>query len=390
MPIESAQRPTFARIDLDRLSSNLHSVRGFIGHNVKCLAVVKADAYGHGAVKCSQRLAAEGVDWLGVALLDEGLELRAAGIELPILVLGSFFPGQQNLIVESRLTPVVFTVEQASLLDRAAKKALIKVDYHVKIDTGMGRIGVRTDRVAELAAGLAGFRNIRLDGLMTHFAAADDLDENDFTEEQMRRFDASVQIFRAQGLTPTFIDIANSPGAIVHHSARRNMVRLGGVLYGLGGDVLPTGIEKPNLRPVMSLKSSIAHIKTVPAGETLGYGRSFRTDRESLIATIPIGYADGYPRSLSNLGSAIVAGVFAPVVGRVSMDWTIIDVTDVPYANPGDSVTMIGEQGGSEIRAEDVARQTGTISYEITCGISPRVPRIFAGSSVDGLCDSRI
>ncbi|MEP6944982.1 MAG: alanine racemase [Acidobacteriota bacterium] len=378
MCIENSQRPTFARINLDSLSFNLRSVRRFIGDDVRCLAVVKANAYGHGAVECSRRLAADGVDWLGVALPEEGIELRSAGIDVPILVLGSFFPGQEGDLLNLGLTPVIYTLEQASLLNAAAIKAGKRAEYHVKIDTGMGRIGVRFDRLDEFASGLAKFENICLDGVMTHFAAADDLDQNDFTNDQIRRFDRAVETIHQLGFTPSFIDMANSPGAIAHPDSRRKLVRLGGVLYGLGGDVLPSGIDTPSLRPVLSLKSSIAYIKKVPNGETIGYGRTFRTDRDSLIATIPIGYADGYPRSLSNLGSVLIKGLKVPVVGRISMDWTIIDVTDVHDPSIGDEVTLIGPDGNCEIRSEHLAAQSDTISYEITCGLSSRVPRVFS------------
>lgn len=377
MPLTPIQRPTFSTIDLDNLAFNLRSVREFIGDDVKCLAVVKADAYGHGAVECSRRLAREGIDWLGVAIPEEGVELRNAGIEKPILVLGSFWPGQENAIISSQLTPVVYTTEQAQLLDTAARNAGQIVGYHVKIDTGMGRIGVRYDAARALAEALATFGNIRLDGMMTHFAAADDLGQNVFTNEQIDKFDSVVETFRELGFDPTYIDLANSPGAVAHPNSRRKLVRLGGVLYGLGGDVLPREIDKPELRPVLSLTSSIAYIKDVPVGETLGYGRTFRTERASRIASIPIGYADGYARSLSNVARVIVNGNLAPTVGRISMDWTLIDVTDVLDAKIGDKVTLIGSEGGSSVLAEELAAATGTISYEITCRISDRVSRVF-------------
>jgi alanine racemase len=373
------QRPTVSTIDLDNLAFNFNSVRRFVGEDVKYLAVVKADAYGHGAVECSRRLAAEGVDWFGVALPEEGVELRDAGIDTPILILGGFWPGQEDLIIDKRLTSVVCTVEQASMLDAAAERAGVVAEYHVKIDTGMGRIGVWFDQAAELAPRLRSFEHIRLDGLMTHFAAADNLAQNDFTNEQISRFDAAAATFMNLDFTPRYLDLANSPGAIAHSDSRRKMVRLGGVLYGLGGDVLPRGIDKPELRPVLSLKSKISYIKDVPAGETVGYGRMFTAERDSVIAAIPIGYADGYPRSLSNISRVIVGDLYAPVVGRVSMDWTTIDVTDVHGATVGSDVTLIGGSGSICVRAEDLAAATGTISYEITCGIQERVSRIFTG-----------
>jgi len=239
----------------------------------------------------------------------------------------------------------------------------------------MGRVGIRWDAVAEFAKGLTEFTSLRVDGLMTHFASADDLNETDFTNLQIERFEKAVDVFHELGFNPTNIDLANSPGAIVHPNSRGNMVRLGGILYGLGDDILPKNARKPEFRPVLSLRTRIAHLKTVPKGETLGYGRAFRTERDSVIATLPIGYHDGFTRRLSGSGRAIVNGKLVPTAGRISMDWTLLDITDLPDVNVGDEVTLIGESGGVEIRASELAALTGTISYEITCGISQRVPR---------------
>jgi len=369
-------RPTKATIDLDALSFNLRSVRSFIGHEIQVMAVVKADGYGHGAVECARRLSREGVDWFGVALPEEGFELREAGIREPILCLGSFWLGQESLIIEHRLTPVIFEIEKAVLLNAEALRQGKIVDIHVKIDTGMGRIGVRYDEVEEFASRLTEFTSLKVDGLMTHFAAADDL-SSDFTEQQIARFDRAVGVFRQNGSDPTYIDLANSPGAIAHPDSRRNLVRLGGVLYGLGGDVLPSGIEKPELLPVISVTSDIALIKRVPKGESIGYGRTFFAERDSLIASVPIGYHDGFARNLSNRAHVIVNGQLVPVVGRVSMDWITLDITDIKAVSVGTPVTIIGSDQNVSITAEDFARILSTISYEVTCGISARVPRIF-------------
>jgi alanine racemase len=214
---------------------------------------------------------------------------------------------------------------------------------------------------------------------MTHFAAADDLNENAFTNLQIARFNGAVKAFAASGIDPKYKDLANSPGAIAHQNARGNLVRLGGVLYGLGGDVLPADIEKPELRPVLSLRTKIAQLKVVTKGEPLGYSKTFTTQRDSMIATIPIGYHDGLPRSLSNRGHVIINGVKAPIVGRISMDWTIIDVTEIRNVKVSDEVIVLGKHSENSILAEDLSRELGTISYEITCGISQRVPRIFVG-----------
>jgi alanine racemase len=371
----NSQRPTWTEINLDNLAFNFHSAKGFIGNDVKYMAVVKADGYGHGAVECARRLEAEGIDWLGVALPEEGIELRKSGIRKLILCLGSFWEGQETAILNYNLTPVIYRIENAESLNRAAEERGTSVDIHVKIDTGMGRIGVRFDQVADFADRIKRLPALRLQGLMTHFASADDLGQNEFTALQIERFNRAVSIFEEKGFHPVYKDLANSPGAVVHPESRQTMVRLGGILYGLGGDVLPKNIEKPDLKPVLSLHSRIAHLKTVPEGETLGYGRTFRTEKESLIATIPIGYQDGYSRVLSNTGRVIVRGAVVPVVGRISMDWTLLDVSDVPNAGVGDEVILIGERDGLSITAEELAGKTDTISYEITCGINRRVVR---------------
>ena len=372
-----SQRPTWAEINLDNLAFNFHSVKDFIGVVPKLMAVVKADAYGHGAVECARRLQDEGVDWFGVALPEEGIELRKAGIRKLILCLGGFWDGQEALALSYSLTPVIFQIEKAAALNAAAARRGTDVSIHVKIDTGMGRVGVRFDDVAEFAEALKSLTHLRVEGLMTHFAAADDLAQNDFTNLQMSRFDTAVAVFREKGFTPAYLDMANSPGAVAHPSSRSNLVRLGGVLYGLGGDVLPEGIVKPELKPVLSLHTRIAHLKKIPRGESIGYGRTFTAKTDSLIATVPIGYQDGYCRSFSNVTRAIVGGSYVPVVGRVSMDWTTLDVTAVDGVKLGDEVVLIGEQQGLTVTAEDLARSSSTISYEITCGINRRVPRLY-------------
>lgn len=376
----TSHRPTWAEIDLDNLAFNLHSVKAFIDQNVKFMAVVKADAYGHSAVQCARRLEAENIDWFGVALPEEGVELRNSGITKPILCLGSFWFGQEKLLLKNNLTPVVYQIEKAEIYNKIAKECGITANVHIKIDTGMGRLGVRFDELAEFSEKLKKYKNLNIEGLMTHFASADNLTENSFTDLQIKRFNESVLIFENKGFRPVLKDLANSPGAVVHAGSRADMVRLGGILYGLGGDVLPVEAKKPELKPVMSIMTKVAHLKKVPKGETLGYSRTFQTKKDSLIATIPIGYEDGFPRAMSNNAQVIVNGQFAPVVGRVSMDWTIVDVSDIPNVKLEDEVVIIGNQCGLEIRAEDLARNSGTISYEITCGINRRVPKQYVGS----------
>ena len=373
----TARRPTWAEIDLDALAANLHTIRQHVGTNVRIMAAVKANAYGHGAVQCASRLEDEGVDWFGVALPEEGIELREAGITKPILCLGGLWKDQEYACLEHRLTPVVYRLDLIEALDRAAAKAGIVAEVHVKIDSGMGRLGVRFESAREFAEALSRFRNLRVDGLMTHLAAADDCRWDNYTSEQLARFETAVDLFREHGFVPTYIHAANSAATFALPAARGNMVRPGGCLYGFSRDVLPRNIETPLLRPVMSLRSRVMLLKTIAPGEKVGYGCTFEAARESLIATLPIGYDDGYRRALSNLGRVIVRGRFAPVVGRVSMDLTLIDVTDVPGVSVDDEVTLLGQAGDLAITAEEIAETVGTISYEITCGVSSRVPRIY-------------
>jgi alanine racemase len=373
------ERPTKTIVDLDALAANFLASKDYIGRDIRYMAVVKADAYGHGAVACARRLEAEGVDWFGIAIPEEGVELRDAGITAPILCLGLFWAGQEELIVENRLTPVIFDEAEALRLNEFAGRRDETLDIHVKIDTGMGRLGSRFETVIDLAKTLKSLRNLKVNGLMTHFASAEAPEENDFTNKQIDRFEECRRAFAEAGHEPAWIDLANSPGAIRHPRSRPNLVRLGGALYGLIDDILPGTSDRPELRPVLSLVSKIAHLKRLPAGETLGYGRTFTTERESLIAAVPIGYADGYPRGLSNCGKAAINGQLAPVAGRVSMDWTLFDVTDIPDVKKDDDVFLIGGSGEAVVTAADIARCVGTIGYEITCGISPRVPRVYEG-----------
>jgi alanine racemase len=264
-------------------------------------------------------------------------------------------------------------------LDQAAADAGVVADLHVKIDTGMGRLGVRFDEAANFASALKRFKNIRVDGLMTHLAAADDHSCEPLTKSQVQRFETAAAIFRDHGFTPEHQHLANSAGIFDQPSARGNMVRPGGVLYGLWRDVLdPTHEHAADFQPVMSLRSRISLLKWVPSGETIGYGCTFEASRRTLVATLPIGYHDGYMRGLSNRGRVIVRGAYASVIGRISMDLTLVDVTNVAGVAVGDVVTLMGRgEGQLSLPAEDLAKVAGTLSYELTCGISERVPRVY-------------
>ena len=373
MSLQTEERPTHAYIDLDALAFNFQSSKRFIGSDVKYMAVVKADAYGHGAIECALRLEADDVDWFGIVIPEEGVELRKGGVTRPILCLGSFWPGQEKLIVDHGITPVIYDRDTALIFNGYASEHNLTLDVHIKIDTGMGRVGIKYENSTAFAEAFKQTKNLKITGLLTHFASAEDPGETEFTNLQIERYNNACDIFRAAGHNPEWIDLANSPAAIRYPSSRGNMVRLGGALYGLLDDILTPETARPELRPVLSLRSRIAHLKYIPAGESLGYGRTFVTKRDSLIALVPVGYADGYPRGLSNRGKAVVNGVIVPISGRISMDWTLFDVTDVSDVAVDDEVVLIGE----DIKAADLAREVGTIAYEVTCGISQRVPRVY-------------
>lgn len=375
-----SRRPTWVEIDLNNLAANFNKIKTRVSPAARVMAIVKANAYGHGAVACARRLVSEDAEWFGVALPEEGIELRTSGITQPILCLGGYWPGQAALCIQHRLTPVVYRLEMIESLHKAASNAGVIADVHLKVDTGMGRLGVRYDQLGEFVPALEPFRNVRIDGLMSHLAAADDVSCQPLTRDQITRFEEAVVLCRDHGYRPTHLHLANSAGIFGHRETWGNMVRPGGVLYGLWRDVLPLSTRDAELLPVMSLHSRISLLKWVPPGETIGYGCTFEASRKSLIATVPIGYHDGYMRGLSNRGHVIVRGVFAPVVGRVSMDLTLIDVTNVPGVEVDDQVTLLGlnkQNPELKIPAEDLARISGTLSYEVTCGVSDRVPRVY-------------
>jgi alanine racemase len=373
MAMTTSDRPTAAVISGDALSHNYReALRRADGR--KILAVVKAQAYGHGAVEVSRRLLGLGADMLGVALVEEGRELREAGIVAPILVMGALFPEQSETIVALGLTPVVSNRSVAKALSAAAKQRGTTVFVHVKIDTGMGRIGVAPEEAPAFLADLKKLGSITVQGLMTHFADAD-LSDKQFAAKQMDRFESLLKVLAAQGIDIPVRHAANSAALLDFRRALFTMVRPGLMLYGY--NPLEERAARADLRPVLSLVTRIAFIKRVPAGVPISYGRTFVTKRDSSIATLPIGYADGYRRGLSNTGEALVRGMRARVVGRVCMDMCMLDVTDVPGVREGDDVVLIGSQGSERITAEDIAAKTETIAYEVLCGVSERVPRIY-------------
>ncbi|MBS1809301.1 MAG: alanine racemase [Acidobacteria bacterium] len=379
LPITSS-RPTWAEISLPNLIHNYLTIKSHLHGEAQLMAVVKANAYGHGAVACARALEREAnADWFGVALIEEGVELREAGITRPILCLGGFWHGQAGTIIAHDLTPVIYRLDQAEELNAQAQQANRVVNYHLKVDTGMGRLGVPLAELPAFAQAIKRCANITLDGQMTHFAEAEAIDQ-EFTRTQLRGFNEALSIVQAAGFAPTWKHLSNSAGIHSHPNAWGNLARAGAAMYGFTRDVLAEVPEAFATKPVLSLHSRIVHLKTVPAGTPLGYGRTFTTTRTSRIATLPIGYADGFHRAHSNNGHVIVRGQFAPIVGRVSMDLTMLDVTDVAAVELGEEVILLGTQGSLQITAEDIAARIGTISYEVACSLSARVPRVVLDS----------
>lgn len=365
-----------AEIDLLALRRNLQQVRKRIGRR-EILAVIKANAYGHGAVPVAQFLAGAkpslGVSLLGVAYLEEGIQLRRAGITHPILLMTGCPIEQIPEIVRYQLTPLLFDAAALTALSRYAARRGERVNVHVKLDTGMGRIGLPVSEALPFIQTAMEQKGIRVEGILTHFAEAD-LKDLSFARKQ---FEALKQIWtalRKAKTTVRYCHLANS-AAIMHFGAARfNLVRPGLMLYGYSPLEEETRIP---LKPILQLRARVIALKKVPAATSISYGRTFFTRRESLIATVSIGYADGYPRLLSNRGVMIAKERRVPVVGRICMDMTMLDVTESPSLKVGDWVTVIGEEGSEAVWADELARQTDTIPYEILCGIGGRVPRIY-------------
>lgn len=374
-----SSRPTWAEIDLGNLVHNLRVTRASLPSRCAIMAAVKADAYGHGAVRCAGALEQAGVDWFGVALPEEGLALRSAGIKRPILCLSGFWEGQARHLVRSELTPAIFSTASLEALSHAAQAERLVVDYHLKVDSGMGRIGVTSNQLSSFLDVAERLSSVRMDGLMTHLACADDPEKAEFTAKQLEAFEAAARSVQARGHHPRWVHAANGAAARSLRPIPGNMVRIGGLLYGIWRDATDRRVPPLDWQPVMSVRTRIVLIKEVPAGAPLGYGGTFVTERESVIATLPIGYQDGLLRSLSNRGKVIVRGKLARIVGRISMDLTLVDVTGIEGAGIGDEVVVLGQQGERRITAEEIAGEAGTLSYEVTCGISGRVPRLYEG-----------
>ncbi|MEM7008880.1 MAG: alanine racemase [Thermodesulfobacteriota bacterium] len=358
---------TWAEINLNNLKHNFSQVRELVGKDISILSVVKADAYGHGAVEVGKSLVEAGTQMLGVATLDEALELRDYGIEVPILLLGGIRAQEAAEVLEYELTPFVFSIEVARALDQASSKANKKAEYHIKFDTGMTRLGVRPEDGEQFLDDLSKLGNIRMTGALTHLSTAfTDADEN--TYNQINALNQLVELIKQKDFDPEFIHAANSAAIQKYPESLFNLVRPGIMLYGSGNY---SGMD---LRPVMKLKSQIIHLSRVPSGTAVSYGGKFTTDKPSVIATIPVGYADGYTRNLSSKGKVSINGILAPVVGDVCMDFVMVDATGIENVNIGDEVVLFGDEHISVI---DLAQLAGTISYEILSHTGKRVPRVY-------------
>lgn len=369
-------RPTWAEIDLNRLAWNMRRFRELLPGDVQIMAVVKADGYGHGSLPVSEVALCEGAAMLGVASLEEGAHLRSNNITSPILILGYTDPRQNELLLELDLIPSIFHWESACSLSRQAIGLGKNAPVHVKLDTGMGRLGLRNTRDAvnflEKVYSLPG---ITVQGVYTHFATADE-EDGYFAREQLQHFEEILKVCREKGWKIKIKHAANTAASLKHPRSRLDMVRIGIGLYGCypGGEV---GWDLIQLQPVMSLKSRIVFLKEVPAGSPVSYGRTFFTKENTLIATVPLGYGDGYSRLFSNRGFMLVRGQKVPVVGRVCMDLTMIDVGKVPFVREGDEVVAFGTQGAETIHVDEMAEQMGTINYEVLCNVGKRIPRFY-------------
>ncbi len=365
-----------AEINTDAITHNYRKIKESIPSYTKIMAVVKADAYGHGAVKVSQILQEEGVDYLAVAIAAEGAQLREEGIRTPILVLGYTPASSVGALIENDLTQTIFSYEMAKFISYEASKLGKKVKIHIKVDTGMGRIGFLPHPTSiEEIIEINKLPNIEIEGFYTHFSSADEEDQT-YTKKQNSIFNGFLKELGEVGIDAPIIHAANSAAIIMHKYTHANLVRLGISLYGH----YPSEMTKPyamGLVPSMSLKSQVVHLKKVPKGEQIGYNRKYTTNHTTKIATIPIGYADGYSRGLSNKGRVLIRGEYAPVIGNICMDQFMVDVTHINYVAVGDEVVLFGKQNSNEITVEEIANILNTINYEVICMIGKRIPRMY-------------
>lgn len=363
-------RPTWAEINLNNLSHNFRQLKKLVSPSTNILVTVKADAYGHGLVPVAKRMVKEGVDFLGVASIDEGIRLREAGIKSRILILGLVLKRDIAPLFRYGLTPTVCDRNLALALNNKARHLKKPINIHIKVDTGMGRIGVLYKYAPGFIRAIHKLKFINVEGLFTHFPMADT--DKDFTCYQIDLFDKLVNKLNKQGIKIPLVHAANSMGAIGYKKGHFTMIRPGLVIYGL----YPRQDLKIRLKPVLSLKTEIVFLKKVPEGYGVSYGHIYVTKKPTKIATLPIGYGDGYPRNLSNEAPVLIKGKRFKVSGRICMDQIMVDVGNLKVKT-GDEVVLIGPQGRNKITAEELAKLSGTIPYEIVCGLGSRIPRIY-------------
>jgi alanine racemase len=377
---------SWVEISLKQIVENFRAVRNVVGPDVEVMPVVKADAYRHGAVEVSRALEAAGAQWLAVSNVEEGAILRDRGITTRILVMADFLPAERAGLLEYNLTPVIHSLGDIAEWERVATARGRLADYHLKIDSGMGRLGTRAP-ASEILKAIGAAQHVRLEGLMTHFASAANYASNQ-TEEQLRVFQTLCAELARAGVHPPILHLASStPVAYGRKEAWQRMVRPGHAVYGYVSPVAQgaaKGAAPPRLlevRPALAWKTAVLEVKDLPAGALVGYGGMYRTTQPTRIAVLAAGYADGIPHRLSNKGRVIANGHLAPIIGAVSMDLTTIDITHCPPLATGDAVTLLGSEGGVSIDAQQIARAAGTISYSVLCGIHARVKRIY----IDGV-----
>jgi alanine racemase len=376
-----ATRPTWAEVSLTSLRQNFRVVQKHVGAHVTVCAVVKADAYGHGAVECSRALEAEGARWLGVTSLDEAIPLREAGIHSNILLMTGFWRGEESEIVRLHLTPTAWEPWQIESLETAAATlGAVRHPVHLKVDTGMGRLGVGIDQLPAVLEALRAAKHLVLEGLSTHLASSEIMDAPSVGEQE-RNFEAARRMVRDAGMEPKFLHMANTSAVISRRETWHSMVRPGVALYGYylpfqrAGREVSGGTLRLPVKPILTWKTRILSLRDFGANQALGYGGTYITKAPAHVAVLPVGYADGYNRQLSNKGRVIVREHYAPIVGRISMDLTLADVTGIPGVAVGDEVILLGACEGLSVDALEHAELANSTAYEILCNISKRVPR---------------
>lgn len=365
----------WAEVDLTAIRRNVEAIRALVGRGVDIMPVVKADAYGHGMMEVADAALRAGVKWLGAATVAEGVALRQRFPDTSICTFAPFSAEEAEEIARHRLTPFLSDLERARVLALAAQRLRTVARAHLEADTGMGRSGVLPDQMLRFVEQAMRMPSLLLTGLATHFPSAED--DPEFTRRQVTALQAIHAAVTSAGAPLTYVHCANSAALLCYPESRQNLVRPGLLLYGILPDV-PTQVPLPPLLPALTLKTRIALLRALPAGHSISYQRTYTLARAGRIATLPVGYGDGYPRALSNVGQALVCGRRAPIVGRVCMDVTMIDVTDIPEAAVGTEVVLIGAQGSERIRVEEIARAIGTTPHDVTTRLTARVPRIHA------------